>query len=30
MGVIAFEDLVDTVQEMDALADGSPAARGVA
>ena len=30
MGAIAFEDLVDAVQELDATADGSPAARQVA
>jgi hypothetical protein len=30
MGAIGFEDLVDTAQEVDAEADGSPAARNVA
>jgi hypothetical protein len=30
MGAIAFEDLVDTEQEVDAMADGSPVARQVA
>jgi hypothetical protein len=30
MGAIAFEDLVDSVQELDAQAEGSPAARQVA
>ncbi len=30
MGAIGFEDLVDTAQEVDAEADGSPAARSVA
>lgn len=30
MGAIAFENLVDTVQELDAEADGSPASRQVA
>jgi hypothetical protein len=29
MGAIAFEDLVDTEQELDAEAEASPASRGV-
>jgi hypothetical protein len=30
MGAIAFEDLVDSVQELDAEAEGSPVSRQVA